>query len=119
MKKVLSRGKESCIKNNCFPTWGEGGTNIFYTQDGGGDDNIDGQEEDVSKANTLENKTSKLSAGAKIFRGPLGPEILVDKINKLGQRQSQTPFSSAFWSVLYHKTLMVDIQKIWIKKRVG
>ena len=68
---------------------GEGGTNISYTQEGGGDkhfshavggqtfyvrgggayDDVD-EEVDVSEANFLASKASKLSAGARIFRGP-------------------------------------------------
>ena len=32
-----------------------------------------------------------------------------NKSNKLGQRQSQTPISIAFWSVLHHRTIKVDI----------
>ena len=64
-----------------------GGTNIFRQRGGqtflkmfsvvcdGGDDDIDDEkEEDVSEANTLASKASKLSAGARILRGP---EILV------------------------------------------
>ena len=56
-----------------------GGTNIFTRGGGqtfsvggdGGDDDVDGEkEEDVSKANTLASKASKLSAGARILRGP-------------------------------------------------
>ena len=48
-----------------------GRTNIFVGGDGDGYD-VDGhkEEEDVSEA-------SKLSAGARIFRGPEGPKILV------------------------------------------
>ena len=41
--------------------------------------------------------------------------------NKLGQYQSQTPFSSPFWSVLYHKTIRVEleilVQKIFGQKK--
>ena len=40
-----------------------GGGQTFYVKDVGGDDDVDGEEEDVSEA-------SKLSAGARIFRGP-------------------------------------------------
>ena len=44
--------------------------------------------------------------------------------NKFGQRQSQTPFSSAFWSVLHQKTIWIKIEhpiflshnKSWVKK---
>ena len=32
----------------------------------------------VSETNNRESKASKLSAGARIFRGSYGPEILVD-----------------------------------------
>ena len=35
------------------------------------------EEKVVSEANILVSETSKLSAGARIFRGPQGPEILV------------------------------------------
>ena len=43
----------------------------------------------MSEANTLVSETSKLSAGARIFRGPQGPEILVLYIdNVMGQRLS-------------------------------
>ena len=64
----------------------KGGTNIFtYIHTRGrdklfykgvsGNNNIDGEkEEDVSEANILVSETSKLSAGARILRGP---EILV------------------------------------------
>ena len=52
---------------NIFAT--QGGTNIFTLRGGDkhfmlkmGDDDVDGEEEDVSEA-------SKLSAGARIFRG--------------------------------------------------
>ena len=63
---------------NIFATQG-GGTNIFtlrgggqtfYVKDVGGDDDVDGEEEDVSEANILVSEASKLSAGARIFRGP-------------------------------------------------
>ena len=47
----------------------EGGQTFFGI--GGGDDDVDGgEEEDVSKANKFVSEASKLSAGAKIFRGP-------------------------------------------------
>ena len=78
-------------------TYGGGGTNIFYTKEGdkhfchtgadkhfytgrggqtfhvedvGGDDDVDGEEEDVSGAIILASEARKLSAGARIFRGP-------------------------------------------------
>ena len=38
--------------------------------DVGADDDVDGEEEDVSEANILVSEASKLSAGARIFRGP-------------------------------------------------
>ena len=38
--------------------------------DNNDDDDVDGEEEDVSEANILVSETSKLSAGARIFRGP-------------------------------------------------
>ena len=44
----------------------------------GGKDDVDGaKEEDVSEANTLASEASNLSAGARILRGPYGPEVLV------------------------------------------
>ena len=39
------------------------GEQTFYVEDVGGDDDVDEEEEDVSEA-------SKLSAGARILRGP-------------------------------------------------
>ena len=54
-----------------------GGGQTFYVRDVGGDDDVGGEEEDVSEANILVSKASKLSAGARISRGPWGPEILV------------------------------------------
>ena len=68
----------------------EGGTKIFTHKEGGqtflhiwggqtfsvgsdgGNDDVDGEEEeeDVSEANILVSEASKLSAGARIFRGP-------------------------------------------------
>ena len=44
---------------------------------GGGDNDVDGEEEDVSEANIFVSEASKLSAGARILRGPKGLEILV------------------------------------------
>ena len=52
-----------------FLHW-EGGGQTFYVKDVGGDDDVDGEEEDVSEANILVSEASKLSAGARIFRGP-------------------------------------------------
>ena len=53
----------------------EGGGQTFFVGGDGGDDDVDGEkEEDVREGNTL---ASKLSAGARILRGPKGPEILV------------------------------------------
>ena len=47
------------------------GTNIFCHGDDFGDDDVDCEkEEEGSEANTLASKASKLSAGARIFRGP-------------------------------------------------
>ena len=51
------------------------GTNIFHTpkfyvEDVVGDDDVDGEEEDVSEVNIFESEASKLSAGARILRGP-------------------------------------------------
>ena len=46
------------------------GGQTFYVKDVGSDDDVDGEEEDVSEANILVSKASKLSAGARIFRGP-------------------------------------------------
>ena len=45
--------------------------------------------------------------------------IPISSHNKLGQ--SQNPFSSPFWSVLYHKTIRVDIRNfgpknLWSKE---
>ena len=42
----------------------------FYVKDVGGDDDVDGEEEDVSEANILVSEASKLSAGTRIFKGP-------------------------------------------------
>ena len=53
------------------------GRTFYIGCGGGGDDDIDGEEEDVSKA-------SKLSAGARILRGPKGPEILLLNISEGG-----------------------------------
>ena len=49
-----------------------GGTNIFVGGGGGGYDVDDHKEEEenVSKANIVVSEASKLSAGARIFRGP-------------------------------------------------
>ena len=55
-------------------TWGGGQT--FFDGGGGAYDNVD-EEMDVSEANILVSEEGKLSAGARIFRGPYGPEILV------------------------------------------
>ena len=46
--------------------------NLTFSVGGAGGDNVDGkkEEEDVSEANTLASKASKLSAGARILRGP-------------------------------------------------
>ena len=46
-----------------------GGGQTFYVEDVGGDDDVDGEEEDVSTANILVSEASKLSAGTRIFRG--------------------------------------------------
>ena len=46
------------------------GGQTFYVEDVGGDDDVDGEEEDVSEANFLVSEASKPSAGARIFRGP-------------------------------------------------
>ena len=48
----------------------ERGGQTFYVKDVGGDDDVDGEEEDVSEANILVSEASKPSAGARIFRGP-------------------------------------------------
>ena len=48
----------------------ERGGQTFYVKDVGGDDDVDGEEEDVSEANILVSKASRLFAGARIFRGP-------------------------------------------------
>ena len=47
----------------------ERGGQTFYVKDVGGDDDVDGEEEDVSEANIPVSEASKLSAGARIFRG--------------------------------------------------
>ena len=46
------------------------GGQTFYVEDVGGDDDVDGEEEDVSEANILVSEASKLAAGARIFKGP-------------------------------------------------
>ena len=49
----------------------EGGGQTFSVVADGGHDDVDNEkEEDVSEANTLASKASKLSAGAGILRGP-------------------------------------------------
>ena len=54
---------------------------IYYISVGGDDgDDVDDEKEEnvsVSESNTFASETSKLSVGARILRGPLGPEILV------------------------------------------
>ena len=47
----------------------KGGGQTFSVRRDGGNDDVDG-EEDVSKANILVSKANKLSAGARILRGP-------------------------------------------------
>ena len=47
----------------------EGGGQTFYVGGGGGFDDVD-EEIDVSEANFPVSEASKLSAGARIFRGP-------------------------------------------------
>ena len=47
-----------------------GGGQTFSVGSDGGNDDVDGEEEDVSEANILVSEASKLSAGARIFRGP-------------------------------------------------
>ena len=42
-------------------------SNTFYVQDVGRDDDVDGEEEDVSEANILVSEASKPSAGARIL----------------------------------------------------
>ena len=44
-----------------------GGGQTFYVKDVGVDDDVDGEEEDVSEANILVSKVSMLSAGARIL----------------------------------------------------
>ena len=51
-----------------FLLWGEGGQ-TFYVRGGGAYDDVD-EEVDVSEANFPVSEASKLSAGARIFRGP-------------------------------------------------
>ena len=87
-KFVCPRGTNICYAgggDKHFYTQGEG-TNIFTHRWGGqifsignvaGKDDVGGEEEDVSKANSFVREASKLSAGARILRGPKGPEILV------------------------------------------
>ena len=67
-----------------YSLWGDkhfytrGGGQTFSVGSDGGNDDVDGEEEeDVSEANIFVSKASKLSTGARIFRGPQGPEILV------------------------------------------
>ena len=55
-----------------FLLWGEGGQ-TFYVRGGGAYDDVD-EEVDVSEANFLVSKASKLSTGARIL---MGLEILV------------------------------------------
>ena len=50
---------------------GRGGGGNIFTHKGGKDNNdVQSEEEDVSKANILASKASKISAGARILRGP-------------------------------------------------
>ena len=46
------------------------GGQTFYVKDVGRDDDVDGEEEDVSESNIPVSEASKLSAGARSFRGP-------------------------------------------------
>ena len=55
----------------------QGGEGQTFSVGGDGGDDVDGKDEDVSEANTLASEASKLSTGARILRGPQGPEILV------------------------------------------
>ena len=48
----------------------ERGGQTFHVKDVGGDDDVDGEEEDVSNASIPVSEGSKLSAGARISRGP-------------------------------------------------
>ena len=48
----------------------ERGGQTFYVKDVGGDDDVNGEKEDESEVNILVSEASKLSAGARIFRGP-------------------------------------------------
>ena len=50
---------------------------VFSIANVTGKDDVGGEGEDVSKANSFVSEASKLSAGARILRGPKGPEILV------------------------------------------
>ena len=43
---------------------------VVCVSDVGGDGDVDGEEEDVSKATIFVSEASKPSAGARIFRGP-------------------------------------------------
>ena len=47
-----------------------GGGQTFSVGSDGGNDDVDGEEEDVSETNIHVSEASKLSAGARIFRGP-------------------------------------------------
>ena len=47
----------------------EGRKSLYFGIRGGGDDHDGGDEEDVREANHFVSKASKLSVGAKIFRG--------------------------------------------------
>ena len=70
--------------NNLFVPRGQtflyhsGGGQTFSVEGGGDNYDVYGEDErDVSEANILASEASKLSAGARILRGPWGPEILV------------------------------------------
>ena len=54
----------------------QGGGQTFSVGVGGGDDDVDG-EENVREANSYVSEVSNLSAGARIIRSQKGPEILV------------------------------------------
>ena len=74
--RCLSEGvgcRQYVLNFKLFWIWSEGGGQTFYVKDVGGDDDVDveeEEEEDVRKANILVSEASKLSAGARIFKGP-------------------------------------------------
>ena len=76
-------------------SWGWG--QKIYVGGGGGNDDVDeGMDMSeanllVSKANILVSEVSKLSTGARIFRGPYVPEILVMQKSLQKHRKRSLP----------------------------